>query len=121
MAKALAKIPGLPHKAREVATLVVGAHTHAAYEVTAHSKLSGIPKSELNDVHNSVCPDSFNAEEKATFKMANELFKLGPVSTSTWNETVEVLGVSGATAVVQYVAFYKYVATILNGFDAQVP
>ena len=120
-AKALKKIPGLPHRSREVAILVVGAHTKAAYEVEAHEKLSGIPRSDLDKISNGICPDSFSEEEKMVFKVANELFLPGPLMQRTWDEAVKVFGISGTTAVVQYVAFYKYIATILNGFDVQVP
>ena len=117
----MAKIPGLSAHGREVAILVVGAHTKAAYEVTAHEALSGFPRSELDQIDKGICPPTMDEECKIVFKVANELFQPGPLSSSTWDEAVSVLGISGSTAVVQYVAFYKYIATILNGFDAQVP
>ncbi len=64
----------------------------------------------------------FDEEKKVVFACATELVeKLGPLSRETWQRTVDAVGVQGATAVVHYVGFYKYVATILNGFDAQVP
>lgn len=115
------QIPGLSPSGREIAILVVGSHTQAAYEIAAHEKLSGLPRADLDEIANGVCPSSLDDEGKTVFKLANELFKPGPLSDETWNEATRVLGVSGTTAVVQYVGFYKYVATILNGFDVKVP
>ena len=117
----MAKIPGLSPSTREVAVVVVGAHTKAAYEVYAHERLSGLPREDLDLINDGQCPRSFNSEEQTVFKMANELFNPGPLSAGTWEEATTVLGVSGATAVVQYGGFYKYIATILHGFDVQIP
>jgi hypothetical protein len=58
---------------------------------------------------------------KIAFKMATALCKPGVLDGGIWKEGVEVLGKQAAMAVVHYVGFYKYVATILNGFDAKVP
>lgn len=121
MIKGMAKIPGLSPRVREVAILVVGAHTKAAYEVYAHQQLSGLPPDDFDSIDQGKCPPSFDEEQRVVLKMANGLFAAGPLSAEIWEEGTKVLGISGATAVVQYVAFYKYIATILNGFDVQVP
>lgn len=118
----MAKIPGLSPSSREVAILVVGAHTKAVYEETAHKQVSGFSKSELDDIERGVCPAEFDDEKKVVFACATELVERpGPLSQETWQRTVDVVGVQGTTAVVHFVGFYKYVSTILNGFDAQVP
>lgn len=84
--------------------------------------LSGFSKSELDDIEKGVCPADFDEEKKVVFACATELVgRPGPLSQETWQRTVDVIGVQGTTAVVHYVGFYKYVSTILNGFDAQVP
>jgi hypothetical protein len=67
------------------------------------------------------CPQGFDRECKTAFKVATELCKPGPLDEKAWKEAVDVFGVSGATALVHYVGFYKYVATILDSFDAQLP
>ena len=121
MAKALAKIPGLSPNNREIAILVIGAHTKAAYEVYAHERLSGFDRADLDMIDGCKCPPGFNEEEHVVFRMANGLCAPGPLDAEIWEEATKTLGVSGATAIVQYVAFYKYVATILNGFDVQIP
>ena len=122
LAQAMAKILGLQSSTREIAILVVGAHTKAAYEEAAHQQLSGFSKSELEDIEKRVCPAHFDEEKKAVFAYATELVeKPGPLSQETWQRTVNGIGVQGTTAVVHYVGFYKYVATILNGFNVQVP
>lgn len=121
MTKALAKIEGLPPLAREVAILVTGSHEKAAYEVYAHAALSGLPETALEQIYRGTCPEDLDEACKTAFKLATELCKPGPLASSTWDEASKVLGTSGAVAVVHYVGFYKYVATILNGFDAKVP
>ena len=118
----MAKLPGLSRSTREVAILAVGAHTKAAYEENAHKKLSSFSKSELEDSEKGVCSADFDEEKKVVFACATELVeKPGPLSQETWQRTMDVIGVQGTTAVVHYVGFYKYVATILKGFDTQVP
>lgn len=99
----------------------MGAHTKAAYEVKAHETLSGFARSDLEEIDRGICPANMTDEGKIVFKVATELFNPGPLPEATWNEAVEVLGIQGVTAVVQYVGFYRYVSTILNGFDAKVP
>jgi hypothetical protein len=121
MTKALASIPGLPPLAREVAILVTATHTNAAYEFYAHAKLSGLSPIHLSQISEGNCPEGFDTECKTAFKIATELCKPGPLGEKMWKEAVDTFGVSGATALVHYVGFYKYVAIILNGFDAQVP
>ncbi len=37
------------------------------------------------------------------------------------NLPAQILGVSGTTSLIHYCGFYSYIATILNGFDAQNP
>ena len=118
----MAKLPGLSPSTREVAILVVAAHTKAAYQESAHQQLSGFSKGELEDIERGVCPAEFDEEKKVVFACATELVeKPGPLAQETWQETVDVVGLQGTIAVVHYVGFYQYVATILNGFDAQVP
>ena len=55
------------------------------------------------------------------FEIATDLCRPGPLDGALWDKGLAILGRSGAMAVVQYVGFYKYVCTILNGFDAKVP
>lgn len=99
----------------------MGAHTHAAYEQYAHQRLSGFPQAVLDDIESGKCPETLDEEGKVVFEMATKLFEAGPLPASLWGKAVATLGVQGSTAVVHYVGYYKYIATILNGFDAQIP
>lgn len=122
MTKGLAQMPGLPPLAREVAILVTGNHEQAAYEVYAHSAVSRLPPSDLDEIKRGTCPAHLDEGCKVAFKVATELCeKPGPLGADIWNDAADTFGSTGATALVHYVGFYKYVATILNGFDAQVP
>lgn len=120
-ATSLAKIPGLSAQAREMAILVVGAHTGAAYEDYAHSRLSQFSEAQEDEIRNGRCPTGLEESETVAFEVASELFKKGPLPQDSWNKAVNTLGVDGAKALVHYVGFYRYIATILNGFDVQIP
>jgi len=122
MTKALAQMPGLPQLAREVAILVTGHHEAAAYEVYAHSAVSRLSEADLDELKRGTCPAHLSKECHVAFKVATELCETpGPLDAGIWKEAINMFGMIGATTLVHYVGFYKYVATILNGFDAKVP
>ena len=58
---------------------------------------------------------------EVAFAMARELEKPGVLRQEIWDSVVQEFGMSFAMAVVQYVGFYKYISTILNGFGGKVP
>ena len=123
-AKALLAVPELSPRAREVAINVVGAHTKATYEQSAHIRVAlqmGFSQAQVDKIASGVCPEDLSDDEKIAFEVATELFKPGPLHEDVWQRSVEVLGKSGAMVLVQYIGFYRYIATILNGFDVQVP
>lgn len=121
MTKSLAEITELPSQAREVAILVTGNHEAAAYENYAHSAVSRLSPEDLNTIADGRCPDHLDEKCHTAFDLATKLRKPGRLSDMTWDKAVGSLGKTAAVAVVHYVGFYKYVATILNGFDAKVP
>lgn len=121
MTKSLAEITELPPLAREVAILVTGNHEAAAYEVYAHSAVSRLSSEDLKTIADGRCPEHLDKKCHAAFDLATELCKPGRLSDEAWGNAVGSLGKTAAVAVVHYVGFYKYVATILNGFDAKVP
>lgn len=119
--EAIDELPGLSARGREIASVVVGAHTSAAYELYAQRELSTLTSQQIDAVHRFECPPEFDQESRVIFRLANQLFLPGPLNESIWREAKSVLSIDGATAVVHYVGFYKYIATILNGFDAKAP
>ena len=123
MTKTLATYTSLPPLAREVAILVTVSHAQAAYAMYAHSAVSKLPKDDLDEITiNRTCPDHLDAACHTAFTMASELAtKSGPLAEHVWQEGVRVRGREAAIAVIHYCGFYKYVATILNGFDAKSP
>jgi 4-carboxymuconolactone decarboxylase len=125
LAKKLSEIPGLSSKNREIVILVVGAKYQAGYELYAHKVLAlkhGVSQAEIDSVLRTECPETFNDEEKAVYDASSDLLnKPGPLSEEKWTRLVAAISKDGATAAIQYVAFYSYIATILNGFDAKIP
>lgn len=121
MTKSLAEITELPPLAREVAILVTGNHEAAAYEIYAHSAVSRLSSEDLKTIADGRFPDHLDEKCHAAFDLATELCKPGRLSGEGWEKAVGSLGKTAAVAVVHYVGFYKYVGTILNGFDAKVP
>lgn len=121
MTKSLAETTELPPLAREVAILATGNHEAAGYEIYAHSAVSGLGVEDLKTIADGRCPDHLDGKCHAAFDLATELCKPGRLSDGAWENAIRLLGKTAAVAVVHYVGFYKYVATILNGFDAKAP
>ena len=97
----------------------------AAYEHAAHNKMAlslGFTKEQLADIDNGKCPKGMSEDEKVAWEVTTEMLTVpGPLKQSVYDRGVEVLGKEGMTVLIQYIGFYRYVATILNGFDVQVP
>ncbi|OCL11733.1 hypothetical protein AOQ84DRAFT_286603 [Glonium stellatum] len=124
MALAIAEIPGLNARNREIATITTGAKFNAAYELYAHRTLAekhGVLVKEYETILTGHRPETLDEEGKALYDMAYEFMHgSGPLSQATWTNGVRLLTRDGAIAVVQYIAFYSYVCTILNGFDCRI-
>lgn len=125
MAKAVSQLPGLAPKHREIAVLVTGAKFKAAYELYGHKLLAldrGIAEEEFNAILRGECPATFTSDEQAVYALADDLVhQPGPLSQEKWDAVANPIGKDTAVGLVQVVAFYSYVSTILNGFDCKVP
>ncbi|KAL5324562.1 hypothetical protein ACEPPN_009108 [Leptodophora sp. 'Broadleaf-Isolate-01'] len=125
MTKACKQIPGLSDLNREIAIIVVGVRYQAAYELASHRMFGqkyGLSLEEVDTLFEGKKPATFTEDKTAVYDVAHELlYKPGPLSQATWDEAVRLIGKSGAVAIVQYVGFYSYVSTVLNGFDVQLP
>jgi 4-carboxymuconolactone decarboxylase len=125
ISQALRTIPGFSTYAREVAIAVVGAKSQAAYENYAHRIIGvheGLSPEEMQMLNAGKCPETLTEEGKVAFEVASRLVDgPGPLATESWDRALRTFGKDGAAALVHYVGFYRYVSTVLNGFDAQVP
>ena len=105
---------------RQIQLAKLSAARSAVSERT-HRAVGALVLDEKVRIEGVLLPVPASAVSITVFKFANELFKPGPLSDVSWIEAVDELSTPGAGSVVQYVAFYKYVATISNGFDVKVP
>lgn len=119
-------LPGLSDRCRAAAILVVAAHEKANYHVYAQARLavssSALSQTEANEILSGRCPSTFVRPEEVAFDIVTTLCEtVGPLPSELWNAAVDNLGRPGAIALVHIIALHKFVATILNGFDAQLP
>jgi len=123
--KALRQLPGLKPKTAEIAVLTVCAQEQAHYELYARRRMAsalGISSDEIDALVSGQCPVTLNGEERAAFHVARELCaSFGSLSQWAWETAIIELGREGALALVHYIGYYRYLATIERGFDAQVP
>ncbi|KAK8200831.1 hypothetical protein M8818_006148 [Zalaria obscura] len=123
--KSLAKIPGLPAAAREVAILAVGAHFQADYEIYSHERIAAalteLPYQTIDYVKRGTKP-AMEEDCEAAYDAAKELCtKPGPLSEPTWQRIERHFGREGALALVHYVGFYAYTCLLLNGCAVPLP
>ncbi|EME79574.1 uncharacterized protein MYCFIDRAFT_81064 [Pseudocercospora fijiensis CIRAD86] len=125
LSDALRELPGLNPRTREIIALVVATNERSAYQTYSHGRLAmqrGLTQNELDSLYAGLYSHSFAEADKAAYTVARELcVSSGPLSDRVWNDAVTVLGREGAIAVVHHTAFHRYVATLLRGFDSQVP
>lgn len=125
MAKAISRLPGLSPKHREIAVLVTGAKFKAAYELYGHRLIAldrGVTEDEFNAILRGECLDTFTNDDKFVYALAYDLVNQpGPLAQDKWDAVADNIGKDAAAGLVQVVAFYSYVSTILNGFDCKVP
>ena len=104
---------------------VIGAHMKAAYEHAAHHEMAlslGITEQELKDIDDGKCSNGLAEDEKAAWAVTTGFLTVpGPLKQEVYDRAVSILGKQGMVVLVQYIGFYRYIATILNGFDVKVP
>lgn len=122
----LAKVPGLPQTAREVAILAVGSHTQAVYEIYSHERIAlsatSLTREQADLIKIGKRPTDMDESCNVAFDAALELAKVpGPLSGQTWERIKDAFGQDGAQALIHYIGFYLYMCTLLNGFDVRLP
>lgn len=123
--KALAKIPGLPQYAREVAILATGSHFKAAYEIYSHERIAigtELKQDQIDKIKHGEKPGDLQEIGNVAFDVTMELLKKpGPLAEEKWKEAEKAFGREGAMALVHYVGYYAYTSLLLNGLDIQLP
>ena len=122
----IAKIPGLPADAKEIAILTVGARYKAEYELYAHvnvaTKKVGMSKGVVDAVARGEKPEGMNEGCNVAFDTAAYLASTpGPLPQELWERCMEVFGKEGTVALVHYAGSYAYTCIILNAMDCPVP
>ncbi|KAK4498977.1 hypothetical protein PRZ48_009488 [Zasmidium cellare] len=122
---ALFELPGLTDRTRTIIALVVAAYENSNYHFYFNGRLAqerGMTKNELDSLRAGLYAQSFSEEEKAAYGVARELCaSSGNLSERAWSDCVSKMGKEGTVALVHYVGFHRYIATMLRGFDAQMP
>lgn len=123
--KNLAALPGLSPRCREVIIILVSTLMETPVEVHLHkiqASTLGFSPEELNTIGKVKCPVSLGEDEKVCFEVAREMtLKIGTLEQELWDKAVRILSKQGAAAMVQNIAFYKYVSTFMNGFAGEMP
>ncbi|KAF2097707.1 hypothetical protein NA57DRAFT_56895 [Rhizodiscina lignyota] len=123
----LAASAKLTPRVRDVAVNTVVGNAKAAYAVYAHGilgKRAGLSDEELDAISTGQRPKTLDEAESVAWEMARDLCvqpERGALQDELWDRGVKVLGEEGAIALVHEVAFYQYISTVLNGFDARRP
>ena len=119
------KLP-LPADVREVAILTAASQFGDTFATYAHEGIAVHTCKFLTDQAQSLRsgkkPDGLTKECSIAYDVAKSLSGTrGPLPENLWNEAVEVLGKDSTVGLIHYIAFYSYVAILLNGVDADVP
>lgn len=101
----LARIPGLPADAKEVAILTVGAKYQAQYELYAHVNVArekvGMEGSVVQAIAKGEKPSGLNEGCSVAFDVARYLTETpGPLSSELWDRSIAALGKEGTVALV---------------------
>lgn len=122
--RALNKSPALPARVREVATLTVGAHYNAAYEVEAHRVLArgtGLNDTTVNALAAGREPSGLSADEDCAYRFALALCNGGVMPAEHYHRAADMLGARGVSELVYLCGFYALACMTMNAFDVAAP
>jgi len=109
---------------RELATVTVGAHWNADFEIWAHSRLAkaaGVADGIVDAVAQGETPEFADATQATVHRTARELVTTGHLSDETYSAAVEALGHQGVAELVALVGYYSLISFTLNAFRVPVP
>jgi len=110
----------LPDAVKQVAILAVGARSKAAYEMYAHAAVGGrdgLSPSKIGAICAGQRHADLTPEEAVAFDVAMALMDGGVLPGPTYAEARETLGQPGLNELIQIVALYGFVSTILNAYN----
>lgn len=115
----------LSGKLSEICSLAVCRQEGVQYAVYSHRLLAlkeGLTELQIQAVLNGGCPLNVAAPERVVYFVSRELCaNSGSLTQRTWDIAIETLGREAARTLVHLVALFRYEATIMRGFDVQVP
>lgn len=114
----------MPRRLFELAVIVLAAGWRCSHEWAAHSGLArdaGVSDDIIDAVRQGSVPHLADAKDKAVFTFVRELVDRRSVSDATYKTALEQIGEEQLTELVQTVAYYSALATMLNAFAVIPP
>ncbi|HEY2048947.1 MAG TPA: carboxymuconolactone decarboxylase family protein [Caulobacteraceae bacterium] len=117
---AVSRMGRLSDPVKQIAILAVGARFKAAYEMYAHAAVGGrdgLGASKMAAVCAGQRPADLTSEEATAFDVAMALMDGGVLPGATYKAARDELGQGALNELIQIVALYAFVSTILNAYD----
>jgi 4-carboxymuconolactone decarboxylase len=117
---AISGMKRLSDPVKQIAILAVGARFKAAYEMYAHSAVGGrdgLSAAKMGAVCAGQRPADLTREEATAFDVAMALLDGGVLAGATYDAARAELGQPALNELIQIVALYAFVSTILNAYD----
>ena len=114
----------IPDRPREIATLVVGGHFRATYEVESHrifATRDGIPPASVDTIMAGHRPDTLTEEEACAYDFAAALCAGGVVPGPVYARTLRRFGPRTTSELVYLCGFYALACMTMNAYDVAGP
>jgi 4-carboxymuconolactone decarboxylase len=114
----------LPRRLFELAVITLAAEWRCSHEWAAHAGLAreaGVAEPAICAVRDGRAPEFGDQTEKLVFDFVRELAGRRWVTDATWSAALTQLGEEQVVELVNTVAYYTALATMLNGFAVTPP
>ncbi len=114
----------LPDRARELAILIVAAHTECAFEQLAHEaagRRAGLTDADLAAIRAGQEPDLADPAERALVRAAWTLARTGDLTDEQYPAAEAELGQAGLFELTTIVGYYRTLALQLRVFRVETP
>ncbi|PSN71269.1 hypothetical protein BS50DRAFT_570661 [Corynespora cassiicola Philippines] len=122
---AIATLPDLTPRERELAVLATASVTKAEYIIYAHSKIAGsvgLAEEVITEVLKGDVPKELEARERVVCKIALDAVKnFGRLEGNVFEKGVEAVGREGVAGIIQIVGTYLLASTLVSAADVSVP
>ena len=115
---------GFTARERELATLVVAAHNHSAYEWYSHERIgrrAGLTPDELAAVRTGRRPPLADARERLVYEVTRALTAEGDLDDALYAEATAIFGRAATVELVTLVGYYTALALHLRVFRVGLP